>query len=426
LQSETRNPGIVSEGSTVDRQSLLSRIFQALSYRDFRVLWLGAFASTIGTWMQEVAQNWLVLTLTGSAFLLGLDAFLGDLPILLFSLIGGVVADRMERRRLLLLSQYLQMSFAFVLAALIYFETVSIWHILLLSFLTGTAQAFGGPAYQALIPTLVDKKDLANAVALNSIQFNLARILGPLAAGLAFAAFGAAACFALNGASFLAVIVSLSILSGRFVPQPSGSNMYAELRMGLSFVLQHRGLRVLSFLAFCSTFFGLPLLTMLPIFAKDVFQLGPKGYSTLLACTGLGAVVGALIVAALGNFPRKGELALGLQVSFGVVVILFSFSRLLWFSMCTLFLAGITLVAVFALISSLVQLQAPESLRGRIMSIYMVAFRGGMPLGSLATGFLASHASPSWVLAGNGLLLGTIACVFVLLQGKPGWIEQQG
>lgn len=393
-------------------------MFQALSYRDFRVLWLGAFTSTVGTWMQEVAQNWLVLTLTGSVFLLGLDAFLGDLPILLFSLIGGVVADRMERRRLLLLSQYLQMSFAFLLAALIYFHAVSIWHILLLSFLTGSAQAFGGPAYLALIPTLVEKKDLSNAIAMNSIQFNLARIIGPLAAGLAFGALGAAACFVLNGFSFLAVIFSLSILRSRFAPQTSDRNLMAELRDGLSFVREHRTLRILSFLAFCSTFFGLPLITMLPVFAKDVFQLGARGYSALLACTGMGAVLGALIVATLGNSPRKGNVALGLQLFFGVMVIQFSLSRVLWISLCTLFLAGIALVAIFALISSLVQLQAPESLRGRVMSIYMVAFRGGMPLGSLVTGFLASQLSPPWVMAGNGLLLGAVGGVCLLLRSK--------
>ncbi len=418
MPTETHNTQPPPDSQLARSQSLLRRVFQALSYRDFRILWLGAFTSTVGTWMQKVAQSWLVLTFTGSAFLLGLDAFLGDLPILLFSLIGGVVADRMERRHLLLISQYLQMTFAFVLAALIYFNKVSIWQILLLSFLTGTAQAFGGPAYQALIPTLVEKKDLPNAIAMNSIQFNLARIIGPVAAGLAFAALGAAACFLLNGLSFLAVILSLSILKKGLGPPATKRNLLAELRDGLSFVREHRTLRILSFLAFCSTFFGLPLITMLPIFAREVFQLGAKGYSILLACTGLGAVLGALIVAILGNSPRKGTVALSLQLFFGAMIVLFSLSRVLWFSLCTLFLAGIALVAVFALVSSLVQLQAPESLRGRVMSIYMVAFRGGMPLGSLVTGFLASHLPPTGVMAGNGLLLGAVAGMFLLLRAR--------
>jgi len=368
--------------------------------------------------MQKVAQSWLVFTLTGSAFLLGFDSFLGDVPILLFSLIGGVAADRMDRRRLLLTSQYLQMAFALTLAALIYFDRVSVWHILLLSFLTGTAQAFGGPAYQSLIPTLVEKKDISNAIALNSIQFNLARIIGPVLAGLAFTALGAAACFLLNGVSFLAVIFSLSSFKSRTVPPECPGKLLDELRTGLSYVRGQPALQDLSFLAFCSTFFGVPLITMLPVFAKDVFHLGPRGYSGLMACTGVGAVIGALVVAALGNFPNKGKVALALQLLFGAMVILFSFSPVLWLSLTALLLAGIALVAVFALITSLVQLQAPEAMRGRVVSIYMVAFRGGTPLGSLATGFLASQLSPSWVLAGNGLMMCLVGGTFLLLRQR--------
>ena len=398
--------------------TLVRRTFQALTYPEFRVLWCGAFVSTVGTWMQKVAQSWLVFTLTGSAFLLGFDSFLGEVPVLLFSLIGGVVADRMDRRKLLLTSQYLQMTFAVTLASLIYFDRVSVWHILLLSFLTGTVQAFGGPAYQSLIPTLVEKKDISNAIALNSIQFNLARIIGPVVAGFAFAGLGAAACFLLNGVSFLAVIFSLSSFKSRTILPESHGKLLDELRTGLSFVRRQPVLLTLSFLAFCSTFFGVPLITMLPVFAKDVFHLGPRGYSGLLSCTGVGAVIGALVVAALGNFPKKGRVALALQLFFGAMVILFSFSPALWLSLMALLLAGIALVAVFALMSSLVQLQVPESMRGRVVSIYMMAFRGGTPLGSLATGFLVSHFSPSWVLAGNGVILCLVGGTFLLLQHR--------
>src|SRR4051794_37301122 len=190
----------------------------AFTYRDFRVQWFGACSSSIGTWTQLSAQNWMVLSLTGSAFFLGLDAFLQQLPIMLFTLIGGVLADRHDRRRTLLASQYMQMSTAAALALLVYFGLVEIWHILVLSFVTGLAQAFGGPAYQSLIPSLVEKKDLPNAVALNSIQFNVARVLGPLAFGGTIAAFARwgfgdsqamAACFAVNAVSFLVVIYAL-------------------------------------------------------------------------------------------------------------------------------------------------------------------------------------------------------------------------
>ena len=188
---------------------MLQRLAAALHYRDFRVLWIGAFTSSIGTWMQKVTQNWLVLTITGSssAFFLGLDSFLGEAPILLFTLIGGVIADRRDRRQLLLMSQYVQMATAFTLAVLVYWGVIHIWHVLTLSVITGVAQAFGGPAYQSLIPSLIDKQHLPNAIALNSIQFNLARVVGPLVAGAALTAFGMAVCSGLNGVSFLAVIV---------------------------------------------------------------------------------------------------------------------------------------------------------------------------------------------------------------------------
>src|ERR1051325_6968770 len=205
----------------------MQRMFSAFSYRDFRVQWFGACTSSIGSWTQTSAQNWMVLSLTGSAFFLGLDAFLQQLPIMLFTLIGGVLADRRDRRRTLLTSQYIQMSTAAALALLVFSGGVQIWHILTLSFITGLAQAFGGPAYQALIPSLVDKKDLPNAVALNSIQFNVARVLGPLAFGVTIAAFarwgfsdadGMAACFALNAASFLIVIWALMSLHVKHIP----------------------------------------------------------------------------------------------------------------------------------------------------------------------------------------------------------------
>ncbi|MDP9170051.1 MAG: MFS transporter, partial [Acidobacteriota bacterium] len=185
---------------------MLRRVFKAFEYRNFRLLWFGACTSSIGTWMQEIAQNWLVLEITKSPFLLGLDAFLGDAPILLFSLVGGVVADRMDRRYLLIGSQLVQMLSALTLALLIVTGKIQVWHLLVSSFVVGTAQAFGGPAYSALVPSLVEKEDLPNAIALNSIQFNLARVIGPVLGGLALKYVGSAWCFGLNALSFVAVI----------------------------------------------------------------------------------------------------------------------------------------------------------------------------------------------------------------------------
>jgi MFS family permease len=394
----------------------LRRIAAALTYRDFRVLWLGAFVSTIGTWMQKVAQNWLVLTLAGpaSAFYLGLDAFLGELPILLFTLLGGVVADRHDRRQLLLASQYAQMTTAFALAALVYFDLVRIWHVLALSVVTGLAQAFGGPAHQSLMPSLVHPRDLPNAIAFNSIQFNLARVLGPLLAGGALAAFGIAICFALNGVSFLAVIAALLALHVRHTPVAATTRLHQELVSGLRFVREHHALVALACLGFVATFLGAPLITFLPTFTQDVLGGDATDYTRLMSYAGGGAVTGALVVAWRGRFPHMGRALLIVQVMFGALIALFAVTRLPWLNALLLFAAGACMVVVFATLSSLVQFTAPNEMRGRVMSIYMVAFRGGMPLGSLATGIAATATSTTFVLVVNGVLLSCVAAWFLL------------
>jgi predicted MFS family arabinose efflux permease len=396
----------------------------AFTYRDFRVQWFGACSSSIGTWTQLSAQNWMVLSLTGSAFFLGLDAFLQQLPIMLFTLIGGVLADRRDRRRTLLTSQYIQMATAATLALLVFSGGVEIWHILVLSFTTGLAQAFGGPAYQALIPSLVEKKDLPNAVALNSIQFNVARVLGPLAFGVTIAVFarwgfsdaqGMAACFTLNALSFLVVIWALMSLHVKHIP-PTGArgSMTDELRTGLSYVRNHGSLVALIVLAATTTFLGFAVLTFLPLFTKSVFNEGAETYSHLLAFSGAGSVVGALVVAWLGKFPRMGLTALIVQAIYGLLILAFSASHVLWVSEVLLFLTGTALMIVFSTVTSLIQLIAPNEMRGRVMSIYMVAFRGGMPLGSLVSGYLATFFGAPRVIAVNGVLLVVVAAYFLV------------
>jgi MFS family permease len=391
------------------------RIAVALTYRDFRILWTGAFLSTIGTWMQKVAQNWLVLTITGpsSAFFLGLDAFLGELPILLFTLIGGVVADRRDRRQLLLMSQYIQMAAAFTLAALVYWDQVHISYVLALSVVTGLAQAFGGPAHQSLMPLLVGKEHLPNAIAFNAIQFNLARVIGPLLAGAALAAFGMVACFGLNGLSFLAVIVAILSLRARHTPAVTTTRMGEELKGGLAYVRDRPALHGLAALGFSATFLGVPLLTFLPVFAQNVFQGGVEQYTQFMACAGAGAVSGALVVAWLGKFRHMGRTLLMLQIAFGLIITTFAITRVFWLNAALLFAAGACMVMVFAMLSSLVQLNAPNEMRGRVMSIYMVAFRGGMPLGGLVSGWLATLTSAPAVLQVNGVLLSLVAAWFL-------------
>jgi MFS family permease len=373
--------------------------------------------------MQIVAQNWLVVSLTNaSPFFLGLDAFLQQLPIILFTLIGGVLADRYDRRRTLLASQYLQMTTSATLAVLMYLHVVEIWHILLLSFVTGVAQAFGGPAYQSLIPSLVDKKDLPNAVALNSIQFNVARVLGPLLFGVMLATFtkwgysesqGMNACFLLNALSFVVVINTLMMLHVKHIPRTTSTGMGDELRIGLSYVRHHGSLAALIVLAAATTFLGFALLTFLPIFARTIFHEGASTYSHLMAFSGAGSIVGALVVAWLGKFPRMGLTALLVQAIYGVLIIGFAISRVLWLSDILLFLTGAALMVVFSTVTSLVQLIAPNEMRGRVMSIYMLAFRGGMPLGSLVSGYLATYLGAPLVIGINGALLVVVAIYFL-------------
>jgi predicted MFS family arabinose efflux permease len=393
-----------SSPEAAGRPEFFKRTFQAFNYRDFRLMWAGAFTSTTGTWMQSVAQAWLVLEMTGSrsAFFLGLLGFLGDLPIMLFSLIGGVIADRIDRRKILLGSQYVQMTCAFILTLLVYFKVVHIWHMMILVFVAGTAMSFGGPAYQALIPSLVKRKDVPNAVALNSIQFNLARVVGPLFAGLTMAALGASVCFFLNGLSFLAVIAGLYMIRATFQPQKTTESVLEGIQSGFSFIRKRGSLWQLMVLGFVSTFCGIPLLTLLPVIAKNTFHLDAKGYSYLLSISGIGSILGALIYAGLAQRKNHGLLALRVQLVFGVMLGIFAVSRFLPLSYVCLFFSGMCLITV------------TEEMRGRVMSIFMLAFRGGMPVGNLVAGYFASKYSPSQALFALSCVLATTALAFLV------------
>jgi MFS family permease len=384
----------------------LRKAFRAFTYRDFRLMWAGAFTSSIGTWMQEVAQNWLILTMTGSTFLLGLDAFLGDAPYMAFSLFGGVLADRMDRRRILLGSQFVQMGSATLLVILVLTGAVHVWMILVLSFVVGCAQSFGGPAYQALVPTLVERGDLPNAIALNSIQFNLARVIGPVIAGVAYYRLGAAGCFGLNAVSFLAPIAALLLLRrGGFAGAPATEGVFASLKRGLTAVRDARALRGLIVLSFVGSFCAFPLVTFLPVFARSVFHRDARGYSVLLAAFGIGAIAGAFGVAAFGNVQRKGVLAVAMQMVFGALMAGFALSRTPVLSYALLGLAGAALMVVFALFMTLVQSHVEDHLRGRVVSVYSLAFRGAIPLGNLVAGALASVFTAPRVLVGNGVVM---------------------
>jgi MFS family permease len=395
---------------------LTSRIFTAFESRDFRLMWAGACTSSIGTWMQKLAQSWLVFQLSGSAFMLGLDNFLGEIPIFLLALYAGVVADRMDRRRLLVGSQLLQMICAFTLAVLIGLGRVEVWHILSLSFVVGIAQAFGAPAYQSLLPSLVPREHLPNAIAMNSIQFNVARLVGPAVGGLTLSTLGAAWCFGLNGLSYVAVIATLLLISVRHLPIRTTETMVESAKQGLRFIRLQRGLVPLIAMSFCCTFLGIPIVVFLPVFAKDVFGGAEGTYTLLLTVEAAGAITGALLVAARGKRAHIGRDALMSLIGLGVFMAAFALTPRIELALVFLFFGGLTLIACFSLLSSLVQLIATDEMRGRVMSIYNIAFRGGMPIGSLVIGqFVAQFSAPP-VVAVNGALLLALGLYLLLVR----------
>ncbi len=375
---------------------LFGKTFRAFSYRNFRLMWTGAFTSTTGSFVQEVAQSWLIYQLTNDPFLLGAVIFLNNGPILLLSLLGGVLADRMDRRKLLIGSQLVQMAAALALAALIWADMIEIWHILAAAFFTGLGQAFGGPAYQALIPSLVDKKDLPNAIALMSIQFNMGQVVGPTIGGWTFDLIG-----------------TLLILPSTFVPSKKQTHPLESLKEGLRFVFHNKATFSLVALAVSTAFLGVPVRTLLPAFAEDIYGLGARGYSYLVSSFGLGGVLGALAVATYGNKPHKGLRALIMQLVLGGVTLLFGTVTTFWFGAPLLFLTGASVLFVFSSITSLVQLLAPEEMRGRIMSVYNMAFRGSMAFGPPVVGYIARSTGAPAVVIANGALIMLVAFLFL-------------
>jgi predicted MFS family arabinose efflux permease len=397
---------------------LFRRVFRSFQYRDFRLMWTGACLSTIGTWMQTTAQAWLVYDLSHKSFYLGLDAFLAQVPIILFSLVGGVFADRTNRKTLLLGSQYVQMTTAAILTLLVAFGVVQVWHILCLSFIVGVAQSFGGPAYSALLPSLVGREDIPNAIAMNSIQFNLARVIGPTLGGLALTGLGAQWCFGLNSLSFIAVIISLYMIHVRFIPAKSTEPIMKSMQKGIGFIREKPGMDSLIILAFGMTLLGIPLLTFLPVFARDVLHGGPTTFTRLLSFSGAGSVCGALVVAGAGKIRGQGRAVLIVLILWGALILSFSVSKFLPLSYALIFLSGAALMISLSMVSSLVQAVASDEMRGRVMSVYNVAFRGGMPVGSLVLGWLIPAFTAPVTMAWTGCLLAVLGMYFLFVHRR--------
>jgi len=389
-------------------------LLRALRYRNFRLFFSGQLISLIGTWMQHVALSWLIYRLTGSAFMLGMVAFIGQFPIFFLTPIAGVYADRHNRHRLLLLTQSLAMGLAFILAALVLTDQIRIWHIFAISFMAGLIFAFDIPVRHAFIADMVERKeDLGNAIALNSSLFNAARLLGPSLAGILIATVGEGICFLVNACSYLTIIVALLAMriktSGARRPQKV---MLQEIRDGWQYALKFTSIKMILILLALMSLWGISFQVLMPVFARDIFLGGPRTLGYLYSLAGAGALTGAVFLAGRQNAYGLEKIIAGTSHLFALALIFFALSPALWFSLVMSFAAGFGMMVQMASSNTVLQTVVDEDKRGRIMSLYAAAFMGTMPIGSLLAGFLASRiGAPATLLLGGGCCL-LLAAVF--------------
>jgi MFS family permease len=394
----------------------VQQTFAALKYRNYRLWFTGQLVSLFGTWMQTTAQGYLVFQLTQSPVYLGYVGFAAGVPAWLFTLYGGVVADRMSRRTLMLITQTAMMLLAFALAALVFADLVQPWQIVILAFLLGVANAFDGPARLAFVVELVDREDLTNAIALNATMFNLATATGPAMAGLTYALIGPAWCFMLNGLSFLAVIWALLRMK---LPPPKPAtkraSTWADLGEGVRYIARHPAIRTLIGLVGMTSLFGISFATLFPAWAVDVLGGDATTNGLLQSARGLGALISALVLASLGRFRFKGKLLTLGTIAFPILLLLFTFMRSLPLALLVLVGTGMAVILIMNVANALVQGLVPDALRGRVMSVYSMTFFGCMPLGALWVGAVAEYANaPIAMIIGAlvSLLFGVLLFVF--------------
>jgi len=381
--------------------------FGALAHRNFRLFFIGQGISLVGTWMQNVGEGWLILTLTNSPFYVGLTAALSSLGVLLFSLYAGVIADRVDKRRFIIFMQLAFMLEALTVAILVWTGVVAVWQVLLLATILGIASAFDIPMRQSFVVEMVGKDDLMNAIALNSSVFNGARVIGPAIAGVLIGAVGIAWCYFLNGVSYIAVIAGLLLMRlPPRAPPARGASAWTGFREVLAYLRGDRRLRVLMILTAVISVFGFPYIAMMPVFARDVLHRGATGYGALTSSIGIGAVIGALGIAlASARIRARGRLMLAGGTAFGILLILFAASRSLALSMLLLALAGCAMIVNNSLANTLLQTTAPDHLRGRIMGFYSFVFVGMAPFGAFLFGLVAEHVGAPATLAAGGVIV---------------------
>ena len=398
----------------------LPRQLTAFRHRNYRLFFSGQIISVTGTWLQMVAQGWLVLQLTNSALLLGVVGSISALPVLVFSLFAGVAADRFNKRNLIVATQTSAMMLAFILAALIHWNIVTIYHIVAIGFLLGTVNAFDAPTRQSFVIEMVGREDLTNAIALNSAMFNSARIIGPAVAGIVIATVGIAGAYFLNGISFIAVIAGLLLMRVNYTALTSKTSVRQRLKEGFRFIRENRMVTALLTLTAVVSIFSMSYMVLMPIFARDILKVGARGLGYLMSAAGFGALVGALMISSLGDFRTKGKLLLTGNLTFCVMLALFSFSKLMPLSIILLIGAGWGMMTNMALTNTLIQTAVPDQLRGRVMSVYTLMFMGMAPIGSLQAGALAH-----WLGAPVAIRIGAVICATVALILSPRIVKQR-
>jgi MFS family permease len=401
------------------RQVNLRQIFSSLRYRNYRLWFWGQLVSLFGTWMQVTAQGFLVYELTHSSAYLGYVGFAAGVPTWLFMPYGGVIADRVKRRTLIIITQTTMMVLAFMLAGLTFLGLVRPWHIIGLAFLLGVANAFEAPARHAFVPDMVGREDLTNAIALNSTIFNSATAVGPAVAGITYAAFGPAWCFMINGVSFLAVLAALMLMKLELEPRPAFvSSPWQDLKEGLRYVMNHRMIRTLVSLVTITSLFGVSFAVLFPAWAVDILHGDATTNGWLQSARGAGALAGALLIASLGRFNFRGRLLSAGALSFPLLLAVFALSRWLRLTLVLCLGIGGSAILIFNLANALIQTLVKDSLRGRVMSFYSMTFFGFMPVGALWIGILAEHFGDAIAVLANAALMLVFSVLIRVLAPK--------
>jgi MFS family permease len=388
-------------------QSRLKASLRAFRYRNYRLFFAGQLTSLVGTWMQTVAQSWLVYRLTGSATLLGLVGFASQFPIFLLSPVAGAVADMYPRRRTMIVIQSLMMLLAFPLAVLTLMHRIQVSHVIVLAILLGFVNAFDIPVRQSFVAEMVGREDLINAIALNSSMMNGARIIGPAVAGILVSVVGEGWCFFLNGLSYLAVIIGLIfITAGNNRPREHEGSRIEAILEGFRFALHTRPVRALLLLLGVVSLMGMPYSVLMPIFADKILKGGAKGLGLLMGSSGVGALLGAAVLAGRQGVRGLGNWVMFACAGFGTSLMLFSLSRNFWFSTLLLLPVGFSMMVQMASSNTLIQSMVPDRLRGRVMALYSMMFLGMAPFGALLSGILANlMGAPSTVALGGAVCI---------------------